>query len=137
MSALRSEGGSAAAEITLVTPALFLLLLFAVLAGRVAQAENDVQGAAADAARAASIQRSASGARADARSTAQRSLAHRGVTCSRLDVRADTSGLRPGGQVAVAVSCTVDLRDLSLLAVPGSRTVGAEAVEVIDVYRGE
>ena len=47
--------GSASLELVLVTPVVLLLLLFVVCAGRLAEARADVDRAARDAARAASI----------------------------------------------------------------------------------
>lgn len=124
-------------ELAILAPAFVVLLLFVVLAGRIVQARNDVYGAAADAARAASVRQHPDAARSDAVSTAQRALAERGVTCRDLDVAVDTGGFGAGGRVGVEVRCTVELADLSLLAVPGSRTVSARAAEVVDTYRGE
>ena len=53
----REETGSVVAELVLLTPLLILVLLFVVALGRLAGARIDVDGAAAQAARAASIAR--------------------------------------------------------------------------------
>ena len=53
----RDESGSVTAELVLLTPLLILLLLFVVALGRLAGARLEVDGAAAQAARAASIAR--------------------------------------------------------------------------------
>lgn len=132
----RDERGSAVVELTILTPGLLIVLMFVVAAGRMTQASNDVYGAAADAARAASMRQHAAGADADARATAARSLADRGVTCRGLHVGVDASRVGPGGTVTVSVTCTVGLHDLGLLGVPGARSVSATAHEVIDSYRG-
>jgi Flp pilus assembly protein TadG len=129
------ERGGATVELALVTPLLLALALFAVLAGRLAQARAEVDGAARDAARAASIARDPASARAAARASAGATLDGRRLTCRALDVRADTSAFRAGGHVAVRVACTVDLGDLSLLAVPGSRTIQARFVAPLDTFR--
>ena len=49
----------------------------------------------------------------------------------------DTSDFAAGGQVAVTVSCQAAFADIAMLAVPGSRTFAATAVEVIDTYRAD
>lgn len=135
ITAMRNARGSAVVELTIVTPAIVLVMLLVVLAGRVTLASSDVAAAASDAARAASIRQSGSAARVDAQRTAARSLADRGVTCRGLDVRTDTSRLRPAGHVAVRVSCTVHLADLAPLGIPASRTITATASEVVDRFR--
>lgn len=132
----RSERGSATVELAIMTPAVVMLLLLAVAAGRIVQAKNDVYGSAADAARAASLRQAAGGADADARDTAARALASRGVSCRRLSVTTDGVGGAPGSTLSVEVSCAVGLDDLGLIGVPGSRTVSARAYEVVDRFRG-
>ena len=69
------ERGSAAAELVLVTPFLILLLLFAVAAGRLVQARLDVDSAAQQAARAASLARTPAAASAQAIQVARAALA--------------------------------------------------------------
>lgn len=133
---LGSEHGASTTELVLITPVLISLLLLVALTGRIAMARADVVGAARDAARAASLVRASGAAEGEARTAAEASLLDRGITCSPLDVVTDVGDFRAGGTVAVDVRCTVDLRSLALLAIPGSRTVEARAVEVIDVYRG-
>ena len=130
-----AERGSATVELVLVTPLLLALALFAVLAGRLTQARAEVDGAARDAARAASIARDPAAARAAAHASATATLAIRHLTCRALDVRVDTRAFRAGGQVAVRVACTVDLGDLSLLAVPGARTIETRFVAPLDTFR--
>lgn len=130
------ETGNAVVELAIVVPVLVLLMLFVVAGGRVTQARGDVYGAAGDAARAASLRGSPGAATAEATATARRSLADRGVTCAGLSVDVDTGALRPGGRVAVSVTCVVSLADLTGLGLPGSRAISASAAEVVDVFRG-
>ena len=132
---MAAERGGVTVELVLVTPLLLALALFAVLAGRLTQARAEVDGAARDAARAASIARDPASARAAASATAGATLAGRHLTCRTLDVRVDTSAFRAGGHVAVRVACTVDLGDLSLLAVPGTRTIETRFVAPLDTFR--
>jgi len=129
------EAGGATIELVLCTPLLLGLLMLAVLAGRVAEARAEVDGAARDAARAASIARDPASASRAAHQAAAATLGQRGVTCRTLTVATDTGAFRAGGVVAVRVTCTIDLADLSLLHVPGSRTVTARFVEPLDTFR--
>lgn len=131
---LRDHRGSAATELVLVTPLLLLLVLFVVFLGRLSTARQDVNSAARDAARAASLRADQAAAVADAEAAAEASFADLGTSCSELRVNVDTTQLRPGGSVGVEVICTADLSDLALLRVPGTRTVSADAREVVDAY---
>lgn len=132
----RSEAGSASLELVLLTPVLLVLLLLVVAGGRLALARERVDAAARDAARSGTIARTAVDARADAIAAAQARLDDEGVSCRNLDVVVDTAAFAPGGHVAATVTCTVDLDDLTLLGVPGTRTVTATAVETVDRFRG-
>src|SRR3984885_14397824 len=80
----RGDRGSAAAELVLITPLLMLLLLLIVAAGRLADARLQVDSAAMQAARAASLARAPATAAADATATAQAALASEHITCSPL-----------------------------------------------------
>ena len=130
------ERGSAAAELVLVTPFLFLLLLFAVAAGRLVQGKLDVDSAAQQAARAASEARTPAAASAQAQQVAQAALAGQSVTCDPAVITPELGDFTPGGEVTVTVSCTVHLSGLGLLRIPGSETITASASSPIDVYRG-
>jgi Flp pilus assembly protein TadG len=132
----RGETGSASLELVLITPALVVLLLLVVMGGRYAQARADVDSAARDAARAGSIARGTDSAEADGEAAARARLREGGVTCRTLTVAVDTSQFRAGGSVTATLSCTVDLGDLTGLAVPASRTFSARFTEPVDVYRG-
>lgn len=130
------ERGSSALSLVLLTPAMLAVMALAVFAGRLAGAEQDVVSAAHDAARAASVRQYPDAAVVDARAAAERTLGDRGVSCTAMSVSVDTSAFRPDGSVVVAVSCTIDNRDLLGLGMPGTRTVEATATAVIDRYRG-
>ncbi|MCE7011725.1 pilus assembly protein [Kibdelosporangium philippinense] len=132
----RDEGGSAAAELTLLTPLLILLLLFVVLCGRLADTKLRINDVAHQAARAATLARTPSQATANAQSTASAALASAGITCQSLTVSTDTQGLKPGSTVTVTVSCSVGLGDLTMLGVPGSRTFESSFSSPVDVWRG-
>ena len=133
--ARRDESGSVATELVLLTPLLILMLLFVVALGRTVSARLDVDGAAAQAARAASIARDPATATAMAQQTATAALGSDGVTCGGLTVTTDTADFAPGGQVQVTVTCHVDLADLVGLRLPASQAVSSTATSVIDTYR--
>jgi Flp pilus assembly protein TadG len=131
----RDETGSVTAELVLLTPLLILLLLFVVALGRLSGARLDVDGAAAQAARAASIARDPTTATAMAQQTATAALGSDHVTCAQLTVNTDTSQFAPGGSVAVTVTCSVSLSDLTGLRLPASEQISDRFVAVIDQYR--
>lgn len=130
------ERGSAAVELTLVTPLLLLMALVVVAFGRLAGARLQVEGAAHDAARAASLARSPAAATRAAQQAATASLGAEHLSCAALTVAVETAAYRPGGSVAVTVSCTVDLSDLTLLHLPGHSQLSARFVSPLDTYRG-
>ncbi|HEY3673051.1 MAG TPA: TadE/TadG family type IV pilus assembly protein [Acidimicrobiia bacterium] len=130
------ERGSVTTELVIVTPLLLLLLLFVVALGRTAGSRIDINGAAGEAARAASIARTPLAAQDAAHQTASASLADQHVTCASLDVATDTSRFQPGGTVTVSVRCDVKLGDLTGLRLPSSKTLTATATAPIDRYRG-
>lgn len=132
----RGDPGSASLELVLITPALIVLLLFVVFVGRLEQARGDVDRAARDAARAASTARSSDEARSQGEAAARSTLQSGGVTCRALKVDVNVDDFAPGGSVAATVTCDVDLADVALLGVPGSRTLTAAFSEPVDVYRG-
>ena len=129
------EEGSVATELVLLTPLLILMLLFVVALGRTVSARLEVDGAAAQAARAASIARDPATATAMAQQTVSTALGSDHVTCANLTVTTDTADFVPGGQVVVTVSCSVDLADLVGLRLPAAETLTSTATSVLDVYR--
>ena len=131
-----ADRGSASVELVLVTPVLLVLLLFVVALGRLADSRAQVDGAARDAARSASLARGPDSALTGAQAAAEARLVEGGVTCRHLDVQVEVGALRPGKIVTAIVTCDVDLGDLTLLRVPGSRAVTSSAAEVYDAYRG-
>lgn len=132
--ARRGERGDAALELVLLAPVLLLIVAFVVFCGRLSSVQVNAHAAAADGARAASIRADPATADVDARATVSATLAHDNISCSRLDVSVDTSDFRPGGSVTVDVTCTMDNSDLAVTGIPGSRTVHARAIAVIDQY---
>lgn len=129
------ERGAAVVEFVLITPVLVVLMLFVVGLGRFGVAQGDVNGAARDAARAASIARSADDASGAGTAAAASALAGQ-VPCQSLDVVVDTANFKPGGFVKAEVTCVVELRDVSQFWTPGSVTMHGSFVAAVDVYRG-
>jgi Flp pilus assembly protein TadG len=132
----RSDDGTTTVELVLLAPVFLAMLLLVVGLGRIVEAEGRVQGAARDAARAASLERSATLAAEAARRAAAVNLAERGVSCASFDVTVDTTQFRPGGQVGVTVTCASDLSGLALAGLPGTKTLQADATAPLEQYRG-
>ncbi len=133
---LDDERGSIAVEVAVIAPALVFLMLLVVYAGKVSEADGNVERAASDAARAASLRQDPVDATTDAQDTAAANLAAAGVPCLTLNTDVDTDDFTPGGTVTVTVRCEASMEDVTLLGLPGRRTFTATAVEVIDTYRG-
>ena len=135
----RAESGSAAIEAAVGLPAFMLFVALVILAGRLAIATQAVEASASEAARVASIARTHSSADSVATTAATASLANQNVHCLRSTVTLDTTGFdAPVGtpaQVTATVACVVNLADLSLPGVPGTKTVTATASSPIDTYR--
>jgi Flp pilus assembly protein TadG len=130
-----AQRGSASVELVLATPVLVALMLLAVAGGRLASSRGEVDAAARDSARAASLARSAAAAQRNGQAAAAATLADRHVTCQSLAVTIDLTDFRPGGAVASTVGCTVGLGDLTGLGLPGVRTVTATFAAPVDRYR--
>ena len=130
------EAGVVAVELTLLMPVLVVALLFVVALGRIVTARGDVDAAARDGARAASLARDPARADEAARAAAGRSLTGGGVRCRSLEVRTDTGGWAAEAMVAVEVACTVELADVALLGLPGTKELRSRFVAPLDVYRG-
>lgn len=99
-------------EFVLLVPLLLVLMLFLAFAGRVVEAHGQVDGAARDAARAASIARSPGQAMAGARAAVDADIHGwcRGVT---------VTGFTPGSTaVAVTLHCSLDLTFIDFGHVP-------------------
>ncbi len=135
----RDERGSASIEAVIAVPAFVLFVGLIIFGGRTATTHQSVESAAAESARAASIERTASSARSAARGAATTSLSNQGVHCVDIDVSVDASQFtRTVGEaavVSVTVRCRLDLSDLSVPGVPGSRVIEATMTSPIDTWR--
>ncbi len=135
-SEMRSERGSASAELVILVVPIMVLVAFAVFVGRYSAAQQDVTSAARDAARAAAVRQFPASAQADAQQAAERTLVNRDVTCRQLDIAVATDDLRPGGTVTASVSCVLLISDVAGFGMPGSTTVDATSIAVVDHFRG-
>jgi Flp pilus assembly protein TadG len=135
----RDERGSAAIEAVIGVPAFLLFVGLIIFAGRTATTHQSVETAAADAARSASLERTSASARTQAISAATTSLSNQGIHCLDIDVTIDASQFsRTVGEaatVSVTVQCRLDLSDLSIPGVPGSRLIRATSTSPIDTWR--
>lgn len=136
---LSDERGSNAAEIVIIAPVIAMLILVLVAAGRTALADNATQSAAFAAARAASLSRTIPAATTAAHDAAQRAMDHAGIECLTLTVDLNANGLNTPlgttGEVTASVHCNVNLSDISLPGIPGSRTMSSTATSPVDAYR--
>jgi Flp pilus assembly protein TadG len=135
----RDERGSAAIETAIGVPAFALFVGLIIFGGRTASTHEALQSAAAEAARSASLARDAQTARRDARQAATASITNQHLGCIQVDVAVDTSDFNkaPGvpGSVDVTVSCRLDLSDLAVPGVPGSRALTSTMSSPIDTWR--
>lgn len=137
---LLDERGNTSLELAIMAPIVIALLLMLIAFGRTATAKSHIDGAAFSTARAASIERTSTSAQASAAQTAREYLDQRGLTCAPQVVNVDTTGFSRAvgerAQVAVTISCTVPLREVTGVVPFGSRTFTATAYSPIDSYRG-
>lgn len=134
---LTTDAGTMSLELVLLTPLLVAFMMLMVGLGLVVEAQSQVDGAARDAARAASIGRTPADADAAARAAAGATLSDRKQRCrgGEPDTVVDFSQWRPGGQVTVRVLCHIDLSGLSLIGIGPSKTMTGTATAPIDTLR--
>ncbi|MCW2588309.1 MAG: TadE-like protein [Mycobacterium sp.] len=133
------ERGSASVEAAVGVPAFVLFVGLIIFGGRTAITHGAVESAAADAARSASIARTSAQAEKDARDAARASLENQDIDCLSVDIDVDTSdfgtAVGDAASVAVAVQCRLDLSDLSVPGVPGTRVIKATMSSPLDTWR--
>ncbi len=135
MRRLRHDGGSSdALGLALLTPAAIGLAVVIVFLGRGVDSRATVQSAAESAAQAAAQERSTAAAVAAAEEVGRAMLVDP-TSCASPKVSVDVGDFRPGGQVAVTVSCTVSTDGLELIDPPSGRTNTATAFAAIDPLR--
>jgi Flp pilus assembly protein TadG len=135
----REERGSAAIEAAIGVPAFALFVGLIIFGGRTATAHEALQTAASAAARSASLARDGRTAQAEAQDAAAASITNQHIRCTQVDVAVDTSDFAkaPGvpGTVAVTVSCRLDLSDLAVPGVPGSKVLRSTMSSPVDTWR--
>jgi hypothetical protein len=120
--------------LALLTPAAIGLAVAIVFLGRGVDSRATVQSAAESAAQAAAQERSGIAAVAAAEEVGRAMLVDPS-SCSAPQVSVDLSDFRPGGQVAVTVSCTVSADGLELIDPPSTGPTTATAFAAIDPLR--
>jgi len=133
------QRGAAAVELTLLVPALLLVLGLLVAGGRLWFARTTVNEAAQTAARTASLARSAVAAASTGREAGTQSLATAGLHCRSASVSINTAafGVSVGtpSTVTSTVSCAVEFSDIFLPGWPGSMQLKGHGSAALDTYR--
>jgi Flp pilus assembly protein TadG len=136
---LRNQRGAAAVELTLLVPALLLMLGLLVAGGRLWFARTTVNEAAQTAARAASLARSTYAATTAGREAGAQSLETAGLRCRSTSVSINTAAFGvPAGTpstVTSTITCSVDFSDVMLPGWPGSMELTGSGSAALDTYR--
>jgi Flp pilus assembly protein TadG len=135
----RGERGSISVELAVIAPALVLMLLLVGAAGRIVEAQGHIDGAARDAARAASL--AGSGGQADqlALQAAQEDLGA-SSWCTSGSVQAPVTGfpasqfIPAGTSVQVTVSCAVNMSPFRLLGFSATMHFKGTAIAPVDPF---
>jgi hypothetical protein len=136
---VRDGRGSISVEMVVLAPALALLLLLLGAGGRVVEVQGHIDGAARDAARAASLARSAAEASQLARQAALADLGrtswcgpHPAVQVSGFPA---AGPLPPrGGDVSVTVGCEIDMSPFAALGLVAHMRFTGQAVAPLDPF---
>jgi len=129
-----ARGSSDALGLALLVPAAIGLAVVIIFLGRGIDSRATVQNAAESAAQAAAQERSVPAAIAAADEVGRAMLVDP-TSCSSPSVSVDVSDFRPGGRVAVTVSCTVSADGLELINPPSTGATTATAFAAIDPLR--
>ena len=129
------EEGSATVELVLLAPILMILVLFVVYAGRGAEVLTQIQHAADQGARAASMAHP-SRMQTVGRESALRDLEQNGAACINAVVNVAFDDESTIQTVLVEVECLVNQTGLGLIGL-SERVVTAQSIEVIDRWRAE
>lgn len=137
---LRRDRGSIVISLAIMFPMLMLTISFAWVVNRTDFAASAVDAAAYASARAASQSRDPVTARQRARDSALTTLAAQDLHCATTPtIDVDTSQFAlPVGQpanVTVRISCVVNLGDVALPGMPGTRLTVASYTSPLDRYR--
>jgi len=127
----RDDRGSAAVELVVLAVVSFLFVALIVFAGRLNVGSAHAEAAARSAARTISVARDPYAAVALAEEDARTTVEEGSAMCRDMLFNAAIGT----NEVSVTIDCVVDLSEATLLEVPGSMNVTAEASEVLDLYR--
>lgn len=135
-----SDRGMSAVEVAILAPVIVLFLLFLVGLGRLVEARGQVDAAARDAARAATVQRDAGVVQGVVEQVAAADLSvPRGggdrPWCDGQPSVGWSGDFAPGGTITVQVSCEVKLDGLDWLGFEPRRTISSEASAPLDTFR--
>ena len=140
LSGRRQDRGSLSLETAILAPVLLGFLMLVVAAGRIHLADNTLDDAARNAARAASLERDAATAQAQGNQAAQQTLQDQGLHCSSLTVDVPGQGFQTAigtpASVTVTITCQLQLSDLLVPGLPGTKPITASFTSAIDPYRG-
>jgi Flp pilus assembly protein TadG len=129
------ESGSVTVEAVVLVPVLMVFVLLAVAFGRYETTREAVIGAARAGAEAAAVMPSAQSATTAAADATLPAISGSASSCSHIVISTDTKDFKPGGEITVTVSCTVELSDLGAPGLPGRSTVTISQTAPIDPYR--
>ena len=120
-----------AVEVVLMTPILVLFTLLVVAGGRYVTVRADIESAARDAARAATLERTESAGQAAANSVATSALGG----YSDCQVERLKGDFASGSAIEVTLDCQVDNNGLGLLGLSGVYRISASGAAPIDTFR--
>jgi len=136
----RAQRGSISVELAVLAPGLVLLLLLVAAGARVVEVQGHIDGAARDAARAASIARSYGQAVAAAAQAAQADLGATSL-CAPGTVTVQVAGYpavpvvaTAGAAVTVTVTCQVDMSPFKALGFGAAKGFTGQAVAPLDPF---
>lgn len=132
------RGAMAAVEAALILPVLLLMVGLTVVLAQDQLAQQAVSSAAAQGARAASVERTPATATTAAHQVVTSTLSEAGIQCSSTSVAVNAAGLTAAigarAQVSVTVSCQIDFQ-VGFPGFPASRTLTQTGTSPVDTHR--
>jgi Flp pilus assembly protein TadG len=125
------DRGSMAVEFAILAPSFIVLVLLLVVGGRIVEAQGQVDGAARDAARAASVQVYGNQVFAAVQNAASSDLNPAGHNMCPGGMTPHWTGGTAAGAVSVTVQCTIDL---SFFPGLGALTLTGHAAAPLDTF---
>ena len=126
----RSDRGSVAVELAILTPAFAIMVALVLLVGRTQSSRADIEAAAHAAARSITLSRDPTTAAAISHNEAIERLDVGSPSCRTLGWDLDITDQ----DATVTLTCTVDLSEAALVPVPGSVQVKATSTEIFDRF---